>query len=184
MNVSRRILALGPSFVALALLLAIVAAACAGSGGPSAPKSTGSAASSLLPATPIALPEFDPAKFQRLLTELRGTPIVVNVWASWCGPCTREAPELATVSSEYRGRVQFVGVDIEDQLTLARAFIERYGWTYPSVFDPTGAIRNSLGLLGQPVTIIYDPSGKKVFTWSGATSAGQIRAELQKLVGS
>jgi len=170
--------------VPLALLLAIAAAACVGNGAPGAPTSTGSAASNLLPATSTALPEFDPAKFQRLLSQLRGAPAVVNVWASWCGPCAREAPELATVSSAYRGRVQFVGVDIEDQLTNARAFIERYGWVYPSVFDPSGAIRDSLGLLGVPVTIIYDPSGKKVFTWSGATSAGQIQAELEKLVGS
>jgi cytochrome c biogenesis protein CcmG/thiol:disulfide interchange protein DsbE len=184
MNVSRRIPAHRASLVALAFLLAVVAAACPGYGGSSAPTSTGSTASSLLPATPTALPEFDAAMFQRLLTQLRGTPAVVNVWASWCGPCTREAPELATVSSAYRGRVQFVGVDIEDELSPARAFIERYGWIYPSVFDPTGAIRNSLGLLGQPVTIIYDRSGKKVFTWSGATSAGQIQAELEKLVGS
>ena len=184
MNVSRKAFAHRPSFVALALLLAIAAAACPGYGGQGTPTATGSAASSLLPATPIALPEFDPARFQRLLSQLRGTPAVVNVWASWCGPCTREAPELARVSAAYRGRVQFVGVDIEDELTPARAFIERYGWAYPSVFDPTAAIRNSLGLLGQPVTIIYDASGKKVFTWSGATSAGQIQAELQKLVGS
>ncbi len=157
-------------------VVALVLAACAG--GPNGP----SASPVSLPSSASALPTFTPRQFHELLTTLQGKPVVVNVWASWCGPCAREAPSLAQVSAQYAGRVQFIGVDIEDQLAPARAFIAKYGWSYPSVFDPTGAIRDDLGLLGQPVTIVYDAGGAKVFSWSGATSPGQLAAELAKIV--
>ena len=161
------------------LLVAAVALALAGcTGGPKGP----SAPPVVLPSSATALPTFSPTQFRELLTTLKGKPVVVNVWASWCGPCTREAPSLAQVSAQYAGRVQFLGVDIEDQLTPARAFIAKYGWTYPSVFDPTGSIRDDLGLLGQPVTILYDATGRSVFSWSGATSPGQLAAEIAKVV--
>jgi len=159
-------------------LLALVLAGCS-----RAPKVSG-ASPVALPTSASALPAFTPTHFRELLTSLKGKPVVVNVWASWCGPCTKEAPSLAQVSKQYAGRVQFVGVDIEDQLAPARAFIAKYGWTYPSVFDPSadGAIRNDLGFIGQPVTVLFDASGAKVFTWSGATSPGQLAAEIAKIL--
>jgi len=160
----------------LVAAVALALAACTGK--PKGP----SASPVALPSSATALPTFSATQFRGLLTTLKGKPVVVNVWASWCGPCTREAPSLAQVSAQYAGRVQFLGVDIEDQLTPARAFIAKYGWTYPSVFDPTGSIRDDLGLLGQPVTILYDATGTKVFSWSGATSPGQLAAEIAKIV--
>ena len=120
--------------------------------------------------------------FQQLLGQLRGTPVLVNIWASWCGPCIAEAPGLEQLAKEFQGRVRFVGVDLEDQPGPARAFIARYGWTFPSVADPTGAIRNGMGLVGQPVTLIYDRTGARVFLWPGAITADRIRAELNKVV--
>jgi len=82
------------------------------------------------------------------------------------------------MARDFRGRVQFVGVDVLDQRGAAQAFIRKYGWIYPSVFDPTGAIRNDLGFVGQPVTVVLDSSGKRVFTWSGALSESRLRKEL------
>jgi cytochrome c biogenesis protein CcmG, thiol:disulfide interchange protein DsbE len=139
---------------------------------------------SLLPADHLALPDFSPAQFQQLLEELRGTPVVVNVWGSWCPPCRTEAPELAAVSKTYQGRVQFVGVDILDQREPARAFIEEFGWPYPSVFDPEGDIRDALGYVGQPVTVLYDEAGDSVFVWSGAISEDILVEELDRVVES
>ena len=176
-------------FAAAVVGFGILAAACSG-GKTNAPPSTPPTASattptpsarSLLPATPDALPSFDLTTFRELLGQLKGTPVVVNVWASWCGPCTAEAPHLAAVSRETKGKVQFIGVDIMDQRAPARAFIQRYGWTYPSVFDPSGAIRDGLGFIGQPVTVVFDPAGKQVFQWSGAVSGDVLRNELKTL---
>jgi thiol-disulfide isomerase/thioredoxin len=163
-----------------AMTFALVGAACASAA--RAPGPGASAGRSLLPLTPTALPEFDPSRFQQLLAQLRGKPVVVNVWASWCGPCIVEAPGLARVARDYQGRVQFLGVDVLDQRGAARAFIRKYGWTYPSVFDPSGAIRDDLGFLGQPVTIVFDSTGKRTFAVSGAVDESQLRKELSALV--
>ncbi len=159
-----------------ATAFALVAGAC--SSGASQPSPPGG---SLLPSSPTALPQFDPGRFHQLLTHLRGKPVVINIWASWCGPCIAEAPGLARMARDYRGRVQFLGVDVLDQRGAAQAFIRKYGWTYPSVFDPTGAIRNDLGFVGQPVTVVLDSAGKRVFTWSGALSESQLRKELNEV---
>jgi thiol-disulfide isomerase/thioredoxin len=176
---------MGPMFSvwAAVMVLAVVASACAGGGAKQkpTPASSGTAERSLLPATPDALPTFDPATFRQLLGQLEGKPVVVNVWASWCGPCMAEAPHLAALSRETNGKVRFVGVDIIDQRAPAKAFIHRYGWTYPSVFDPTGAIRDDLGFIGQPVTIVFDASGKQVFQWSGAVDEDVLRTELKTI---
>jgi thiol-disulfide isomerase/thioredoxin len=172
------------ALAAVSLAVGILVGGC--TGGSSRPPASPSASSarSLLPATPDALPNFDLATFRQLLGQLEGKPVVVNVWASWCGPCTAEAPHLATVSRETAGQVQFLGVDIIDQRSPAMAFIHRYGWTYPSVFDPTGAIRDGLGFIGQPVTVVFDASGKQVFQWSGAVDEAVLRTELATLGAS
>lgn len=137
----------------------------------------------LLPSSPTALPDFTPQRFRALLGELRGRPVVVNFWGSWCGPCYREAPQIAEVAGAFEGRVQFLGVDISDQRDAARKFIREFGWTFPSVFDPDNEILSSMGLLGAPVTIVFDASSERVFEWVGAISEEQLTGELEKLLG-
>jgi thiol-disulfide isomerase/thioredoxin len=137
---------------------------------------------SLLPENRVALPTFDLPRYEALLGELRGTPVVVNFWGSWCPPCEAEAPGLAEVSSEFEGRVQFLGVDILDNRAHAREFILRFNWQYPSVFDPTGAIRDGLGYVGQPITLIYDAQGVLAFEWNGAVGEDQLRREIRRVL--
>jgi cytochrome c biogenesis protein CcmG, thiol:disulfide interchange protein DsbE len=170
---SRRVL------VAAVLGVALLASACTGGGSP--PPDGGTISGPLLPASPDALPEFDLARFRQLLAELKGTPVVVNIWASWCGPCISEAPHLASLARETKGKVQFLGVDIIDKRPAARAFIHRYGWIYPSLFDPNGSIRDGLGYLGQPHTLVFDRSGQQVFVYSGPVTDDILRAELHTL---
>jgi len=104
--------------------------------------------------------------------------VVVNFWASWCGPCIVDGPHLAQVSKEFEGKAQFIGVDLQDQPGPARAFITKYGWTYPSVADPLEDIRDGLGLVGQPITVIYDGGGVRRFVWGGAIPVETLRAAL------
>jgi thiol-disulfide isomerase/thioredoxin len=136
----------------------------------------------LLPSDRLALPQYNLATFRKLLAELRGIPVVVNVWGSWCPPCMEEAPDLAEVSKEFEGRAQFVGIDILDEREAARDFIRTYGWRYPHVFDPRGEIRDGLGYIGQPITVVYDKDGSVAFEWNGVITADQLRRELRKVV--
>ena len=114
-----------------------------------------------------------------LLGQLRGVPVVVNVWGSWCGPCVKEAPELSRLAREFRGRAQFLGVDINDLRAPAQNFIRRFAWPYPSVFDSRGSIYTDLALVGQPNTIVFSPAGDRTFTWAGAVDAGRLRVAIE-----
>jgi cytochrome c biogenesis protein CcmG, thiol:disulfide interchange protein DsbE len=174
MTRGRRRLASVGGAIAIVLLAACAESPASPTGGPSA--------SIALPASPTALPRFTPAQFRDLLVSLRGKPVVVNIWASWCGPCKSEAPGLAREATRLQGKVQFLGVDIIDHLPPARAFIRKYGWPYPSVFDPTGAIRDDLGFIGQPITVVYDASGKQAITHSGAISAEDLREAVEDVL--
>lgn len=89
------------------------------------------------------------------LAELRGKPVVINIWASWCAGCNAEARALAAFA-EAHPEAAFVGVNFQDSEDAARAFVERYDWTFPSVFDPDGQRAFSLGLRGTPTTIFLD----------------------------
>jgi cytochrome c biogenesis protein CcmG/thiol:disulfide interchange protein DsbE len=162
----------------LSIALALSAVACVGSDSPTADRESAVA----LPATATELPTFDLARFRKLLGQLKGAPVVVNVWASWCRECIQEAPDLAEAAREYEGKVRFLGIDIQDRPSAARTFIRRFGWPYPSVLDPTGAIRNDLGIAGQPNTILFDASGKQTFVWRGAISLELLRPELAKVL--
>lgn len=172
--VNRRIL-LG-SVIATLLVAAV---ACGGNDDPTVGSRAGSVA---LPSSPTELPAFAPAQFRELLGRLEGTPVLVNIWGSWCPPCVAEAPDLARAARDYAGLVQFIGVDIQDQLDPARAFVRRFGWSYPSVFDPTGAIRDDLGLIGQPNTILFDHTGARAHVWSGVVTLDALKLELDKVV--
>jgi cytochrome c biogenesis protein CcmG/thiol:disulfide interchange protein DsbE len=168
--------------VALALLVAVaLLPACR----KTAPTNAVDDGGPLLPASPLALPQYSPAQFRRMLTQLQGKPVVLNVWASWCRPCIQEAPDLAAAAREFAGKAQFVGLDVLDQLSPARAFVTKFGIPFPSVFDPQTSIRSDLGLTGQPFTELLDATGKRVALWSGPTfSVSELRASLRRLTGS
>lgn len=171
---------------ALGAAVLTFAVACSSGGGstadPSPVPATNAVTARLLPTDAAALPSFDLASYGQLLTELRGTPMVVNVWASWCGPCREEAPRLSAASKAFGSRIQFLGIDILDARGSAREFMRRYGWTYPSLFDETGAIRDGLGLLGQPVTVFYDAAGNEVGHWNGPIPSDELLRRLRQLV--
>ena len=137
----------------------------------------------LLPKFADALPTMDPDTFQRLLRQLRGTPVVINVWGSWCPPCREEMPRLVAAHHEFGDRVQFLGIDIQDSRMEARAFMEEFGMTFPSVFDVPDAIKTSLGRFGQPVTVFYRRDGSLSFAWAGPIPEDLLRDHLEAIVG-
>ena len=94
------------------------------------------------------------------LSSFRCHVVVLNFWASWCGPCRIEAPGLRRVSERYRDRgVRFLGVDYRDNDAAGRAFVDEFRLKYPSVTDPSGSLADDYGLIGFPTTFIIDPAG-------------------------
>jgi cytochrome c biogenesis protein CcmG, thiol:disulfide interchange protein DsbE len=98
------------------------------------------------------------------LGSLRGSTVVLNFWASWCGPCKREAPALEQVWLRYRSKgVVVLGVDSGDAKSDARRFLAAHKVTYPIVTDPHELLAaNTYGLPGFPVTIVIDRQGRVV----------------------
>lgn len=107
--------------------------------------------------------------FRARLEALRGTPIVVNQWASWCGPCRFEFPFFQRLAKRYVGRVAFVGVDSQDSRSGAREFLARFPVPYPQFYDKDASIaRLFRGGRAWPTTAFYDADGTLVFTHAGA----------------
>ena len=93
---------------------------------------------------------------------------MVNVWASWCGPCRFEFPTLQKLSARYGKRVAFLGVNSQDSDDAASTFLDEAPVPYPSYTDPDKEIADSLGAtLGLPDTAFYDRAGKLVLPQAG-----------------
>jgi thiol-disulfide isomerase/thioredoxin len=121
------------------------------------------------------------AAFQRQLRALRGTPVVVNQWASWCGPCRFEFPFLASAARSYRGRVAFLGVNSQDSRDGAQRFLRQHPVPYPSFYDPDVAVARSFrGGRAWPTTAFFDRTGKQVYTHAGGyASRGALDQDVR-----
>ena len=107
--------------------------------------------------------------FDARLTTLAGYPVVVNKWASWCGPCRFEFPFFQRLATQYRGRVAFLGVDAQDNRGDAEAFLKQRPLPYPSYYDLSASVaRTFRGGLAWPTTAFYDARGKLTRTHPGA----------------
>lgn len=120
--------------------------------------------------------------FQRALAARKGTPVVVNFWASWCIPCRTEMPLLVKAAADYRNQIDFLGINVRDDLEAANAFAKKAGVTYPSIGDPDGKIMGSEKVVGLPVTKFYRPDGKLAFVSSGELSEETLNKQLTELV--
>ncbi len=106
------------------------------------------------------------------LAGLRGSPMVINFWAQWCGPCRAEAPSLAQFAQRAHGKVAVLGVDYSDpDPSLALAFAQQSGWTYPHVTDPLRQTAGPIRFTGIPVTIFVDAQGRIVYRTVGAVAS-------------
>lgn len=112
-------------------------------------------------------------------------PVVVNFWASWCGPCAKEAPALQAVAEAYDGRVSFVGVNVKDQPAAARNFEQDFGVQYPSWFDEAASIAAGFGGIGPaalPSTIILDDEHRVAVRLFGAVDEVLLSSHLDEVL--
>ena len=120
--------------------------------------------------------------FAARLKALRGHPVVVNEWASWCEPCQTEFPVFQRVSVGFGRRVAFLGLDARDTNAAAGAFLHRFPVSYPSYGDPSQQIGRMLKAVGGvPQTVYINRAGKQVFDHAGPyETAASLQADIRR----
>jgi thiol-disulfide isomerase/thioredoxin len=120
--------------------------------------------------------------FEKRLRSLRGHPVVVNKWASWCPPCRDEFPFFQRLSVELGKEIAFVGVDSRDERGPALDFLRAYPVSYPSYEDPDESVAKVFGgHLAFPATAFYDRDGRRVFVRQGGyASEAQLREDIDR----
>ncbi|HEY7150504.1 MAG TPA: TlpA disulfide reductase family protein, partial [Solirubrobacterales bacterium] len=120
--------------------------------------------------------------FDARLEGLRGHPVVVNKWASWCGPCREEFPWFQRLSAKLGRRIAFVGVDSNDSSAAARTFLGELPVPYPSYSDPGQEIARAIeAAVGFPGTAFYDRAGRLVYTKQGQyESESALAADIRR----
>jgi cytochrome c biogenesis protein CcmG, thiol:disulfide interchange protein DsbE len=114
---------------------------------------------------------------------LAGRPALVNVWASWCGPCAEEHPLLLAVARAHAGRLSVVGIVYQDSIDGARGFLARHGdGGWPDLLDPSGRIAVDLGVTGPPETFFVDATGIVRYRHIGPLTE-QVLAEQLAAIG-
>jgi cytochrome c biogenesis protein CcmG, thiol:disulfide interchange protein DsbE len=146
---------------------------------------TAGASSSTSRAAPQAV--IPPAGARLALAALRGHPVVINFWASWCAPCRAEMPMLVKAAHTYAARgVVVLGLDVDDPPADARRFLAQYRVDYPIVTVPDDRLPRAYGLIGLPTTVFIDASGtiraRQVGQFDGADGERTLARDLETLV--
>jgi cytochrome c biogenesis protein CcmG, thiol:disulfide interchange protein DsbE len=120
--------------------------------------------------------------YKAQIAKLRGHPVVVNKWASWCGPCRGEFPVLQSTSVKYGKQVAFLGLDAQDNDADATKFLSHFPVPYPSLVDRHSRIAQSLGIgRSFPTTMYYDADGKVQYIHQGPyTSDAAFAADIKR----
>jgi cytochrome c biogenesis protein CcmG/thiol:disulfide interchange protein DsbE len=116
--------------------------------------------------------------FQARLRELRGYPVVVNMWGSWCPPCRAEFPYLQKQALKHGAEVAFLGINSQDPESAAREFLEEYPVPFPSYKDPDLKLAAEIaGAVAFPITVFYDKRGRKAYVHQGGYATEAKLAE-------
>ncbi len=152
--------------------------ACTRSSAPGVGVTQGSGRLPVLKGETVQGGSLDPSYYEGQVT-------VVNFWATWCGPCEEEQPDLVDVANEYSSRgVVFVGVNYRDNLAAAKTWVDRFDVPYPSIFDPSGSYADDFGFLGLPDTYIVDAQGTIVRTIVGQTDAAELSGLIDEVLAA
>jgi thiol-disulfide isomerase/thioredoxin len=169
---------------AVLIVLSLALAACGGGGGSGG--TGGSANASGAAIGSAALVERTPKNFQSELAAYKGKVVVLNFWASWCGPCKAEMPALEQVSKEFAGKpVTFIGVDSSDVRDNASKLLADLKITYPTVYDKAGingGIATAWSVASLPQTWFIAKDGSRSGRIPRPLSAAELRNRIDQLL--
>ena len=132
------------------------------------------------PAPAFALQDFQHKTIR--LSQFRGKVVLLNFWASWCAPCQAEMPTFAQWQNQYRGRLQVIGVNMDDQIPKAEAAARKLKVNYPLVVGTAHMAEAFGGIYGLPVTFLIDTHGHIRDEYQGGNHLTQIHAEIERLL--
>lgn len=112
------------------------------------------------------------------LADFTGTPLVVNMWATWCAPCVKEMPAFDEVAAESSGEVHIIGVNVGDTAEDAAAFAADLGVSYPQYTDPDGILSTEFGVTQLPATAFVDADGTVIELHQGSYTADELRSAI------
>lgn len=131
----------------------------------------------------LRLPPLDVEVLTATIQE-SGRPTVVNLWASWCVPCRSETPLLVEAHAAFSDRIDFIGIDVQDDQASAQAFIAEFGVKYENYFDPSASFRASTGGTGVPITYFYTADGNLFDSHVGVIDEQQLALALDELLAN
>ncbi|HEY8133549.1 MAG TPA: redoxin domain-containing protein [Thermoanaerobaculia bacterium] len=131
------------------------------------------------PAPPFALKAVNSGEMIDV-TRLRGKPVVLNFWATWCVPCYQEHPVLVENAQRIGSNAQFVGVVFNDSEDKINAFLRQRGSAYPTLLDEQGKTAIAYGVGGVPETYFINPKGVIVAKFAGPMTTEVLQANLSK----
>lgn len=133
------------------------------------------------PAPDFALIDTRDGETVRRLSDYRGKTVVLNWFASWCGPCAAEIPDFQEAYTALDGEIVVLAVNLQESRGTASSMLERLGATFPSVLDPDGTVAQHYRLVGMPTTFFIDRDGIVRMSGSGRITAQTLKQELAKL---
>ena len=190
-----RLRRIAPALAALAAAVALAGCAGSGAGNPDT-RLSAQQATQAIPGAPPQLAAIrqqgsqllsgGSGAFDQRMQALRGIPVVVNKWASWCGPCRFEFPWFQSLAEKRGGQIAFLGVNANDSDGSAKQFLSELPLPYPSYSDPDLKIARTLGGPPEafPATAFYDRSGKLAYTHIGQYQDEQaLIADVNRYAG-
>ena len=135
------------------------------------------------PAPAFSLGKLDDKQVVKL-ADLKGKPVVINFWASWCGPCKQEMPDLEQIHQQYKDKVAFYGINLTklDKIPDVETAVKKFGVTYPILMDPDDEVSRIYQAYSIPTTYAIDANGIIVEKRVGAISKLAMDGMLQRLV--
>ena len=115
------------------------------------------------------------------LSDLVGSPIILNFWASWCPPCKSEMPDFQEAYSEYGSQIHFVMVSIDDTVSAAQGFISASGYSFPVYHDSYGQGASAYGITSIPQTYFINSDGYIELSYAHMISSSELQAGIDKI---